>query len=77
LEFFTIKELADHLHAHPGTIYRLSRQGRLPGGFRVGAKWLFNRATIERWERTQATTNERQETNEPPHISSSTSGKRS
>ena len=53
MEFFTIKELADHLHAHPGTIYRLSRQGRLPGGFRVGAKWLFNRATIEQWERTQ------------------------
>ena len=53
-DIFTIKELADHLRVHPTTIYRLLRQGRLPG-FRVGSNWRFNRTAIEQWERTQAT----------------------
>lgn len=52
-EIFTIKELSDHLRVHPTTIYRLLRQGRLPG-FRVGSNWRFNRAAIERWEIAQA-----------------------
>jgi len=52
-DIFTIKELSDHLRVHPTTIYRLLRQGRLPG-FRVGSNWRFNRAAIEHWERTQA-----------------------
>jgi len=51
-DIFTIKELSDHLRVHPTTIYRLLRQGRLPG-FRVGSNWRFNRAAIEQWERTQ------------------------
>ncbi|MGH7932057.1 MAG: helix-turn-helix domain-containing protein [Candidatus Binataceae bacterium] len=52
-EIFTIKELSEHLRVHPTTIYRLLRQGRLPG-FRVGSNWRFNRAAIEQWEKTQA-----------------------
>ena len=52
-EVFTIKELSDHLRVHPTTIYRLLRQGRLPG-FRVGSNWRFNRTAIEQWEVTQA-----------------------
>jgi excisionase family DNA binding protein len=51
-EIFTIKELSEHLRVHPTTIYRLLRQGRLPG-FRVGSNWRFNRATIEQWEKLQ------------------------
>jgi excisionase family DNA binding protein len=51
-EIFTIKELSEHLRVHPTTIYRLLRQGRLPG-FRVGSNWRFNRATIEQWELAQ------------------------
>jgi excisionase family DNA binding protein len=51
-DIFTIKELSDHLRVHPTTIYRLLRQGRLPG-FRVGSNWRFNRAAIEQWERVQ------------------------
>jgi excisionase family DNA binding protein len=51
-DIFTIKELSEHLRVHPTTIYRLLRQGRLPG-FRVGSNWRFNRAAIEQWERTQ------------------------
>jgi len=52
-EIFTIKELSEYLRVHPTTIYRLLRQGLLPG-FRVGSNWRFNRAAIEQWERTQA-----------------------
>ena len=52
-EIFTIKELSEHLRVHPTTIYRLLRQGRLPG-FRVGSNWRFNRAAIEQWEKLQA-----------------------
>jgi excisionase family DNA binding protein len=52
-EIFTIKELSEHLRVHPTTIYRLLRQGRLPG-FRVGSNWRFNRAAIEKWEHAQA-----------------------
>ena len=52
-EIYTIKELSEHLRVHPTTIYRLLRQGRLPG-FRVGSNWRFNRAAIEQWERLQA-----------------------
>ena len=51
-EIFTIKELSQHLRVHPTTIYRLLRQGRLPG-FRVGSNWRFNRDAIEKWEREQ------------------------
>jgi excisionase family DNA binding protein len=51
-ELFTIKELSEHLRVHPTTIYRLLRQGRLPG-FRVGSNWRFNRAAIEQWEALQ------------------------
>ncbi len=53
-EVFTIKELSDYLRVHPTTIYRLLRQGRLPG-FRVGSNWRFNRSAIEQWELAQAT----------------------
>jgi excisionase family DNA binding protein len=52
-EIFTIKELSEHLRVHPTTIYRLLRQGRLPG-FRVGSNWRFSREAIEQWERDQA-----------------------
>ncbi len=52
-EVFTIKELSEHLRVHPTTIYRLLRQGRLPG-FRVVSNWRFNRTAIEQWEVAQA-----------------------
>ncbi|HUY17911.1 MAG TPA: helix-turn-helix domain-containing protein [Candidatus Binataceae bacterium] len=52
-DIFTIKELSEHLRVHPTTIYRLLRQGRLPG-FRVGSNWRFSREAIEQWERDQA-----------------------
>jgi excisionase family DNA binding protein len=49
-EIFTVSELSAHLRVHPTTIYRLLREGVIPG-FRVGSAWRFNRASIEKWER--------------------------
>lgn len=54
-EILTIAELSEHLRVHPTTIYRLLREGKIPG-FRVGSAWRFNRAAIEKWERGHAET---------------------
>jgi excisionase family DNA binding protein len=51
-EILTIAELSAHLRVHPTTIYRLLREGRIPG-FRVGSAWRFSRAAIEVWEHEQ------------------------
>ena len=51
-DILTIGELSRHLRVHPTTIYRLLRQGRIPG-FRVGSAWRFNKSAIEKWEHTQ------------------------
>jgi excisionase family DNA binding protein len=51
-EILAIKELATHLRVHPTTIYRLLRQGHLPG-FRVGSNWRFRRSLIEQWQISQ------------------------
>lgn len=50
-DILTITELSAHLRVHPTTIYRLLRQGRIPG-FRVGSAWRFSRTAIEKWEGT-------------------------
>jgi excisionase family DNA binding protein len=50
-EILTIGELSAHLRVHPTTIYRLLREGRIPG-FRVGSAWRFSRSAIENWERS-------------------------
>ena len=51
-EILTISELSAHLRVHPTTIYRLLREGRIPG-FRGGSAWRFSRAAIEVWEHGQ------------------------
>ena len=52
-DILTITELSAHLRVHPTTIYRLLREGRIPG-FRVGSAWRFSRAAIEVWEHREA-----------------------
>jgi excisionase family DNA binding protein len=43
-------DLAALLHVSPGTVYRLVRDGQLPG-LRVGGQWRFRRADCETWLR--------------------------
>ncbi|WP_333648960.1 helix-turn-helix domain-containing protein [Candidatus Binatus sp.] len=52
-DILTILELSAHLRVHPTTIYRLLREGRIPG-FRVGSAWRFSRRAIEIWEHGQS-----------------------
>jgi excisionase family DNA binding protein len=44
----TLEEVAVCLQVHRSTIYRLLRQGKLPG-FRIGSDWRFNLEEIDRW----------------------------
>ena len=44
----TVTEVADYLHVHPSTIYRLLRKQEIPA-FRVGSDWRFNRESIDDW----------------------------
>jgi excisionase family DNA binding protein len=44
----TVTEVAEYLHVHPSTIYRLLRKREIPA-FRVGSDWRFNRESIDDW----------------------------
>jgi excisionase family DNA binding protein len=51
----TIADLSEYLHIHRTTIYRMLKEGRLPG-FRIGSDWRFSLEAIERWLRDQIKT---------------------
>ena len=44
----TVRELADYLHVHQSTIYRMLKRSQLPA-FRIGSDWRFNLERIDRW----------------------------
>jgi excisionase family DNA binding protein len=44
----TIGELSEYLRVHRSTIYRLLKNGQLPG-FKIGSDWRFNVETIDQW----------------------------
>jgi excisionase family DNA binding protein len=44
----TVREVADYLRVHPSTIYRLLKQGQIPG-FRIDGDWRFHVKTIDEW----------------------------
>ena len=50
-QVMTLREVADFLHVHYTTVYRLVHRGQLPGAFRIGADWRFMRRELERWMR--------------------------
>ncbi len=50
----TVSELADYLHVHQSTIYRMLKRNELPS-FKVGADYRFNREEIDRWRFGQMT----------------------
>jgi excisionase family DNA binding protein len=52
VRILTVSELSRYLHIHRTTIYRLLREGKLPG-FRVASDWRFNIDAIEQWQRDQ------------------------
>jgi excisionase family DNA binding protein len=44
----TIGELSEYLRVHRSTLYRLLKNGQLPG-FKIGSDWRFNVETIDQW----------------------------
>ncbi len=44
----TIRQVAEYLHCHDMTIYKLIRRHGLPG-FRLGKDWRFLRSEIDTW----------------------------
>jgi excisionase family DNA binding protein len=53
-EILTLSEVADYLHCHYSTIWRLVHSGGLPG-FQLGSDWRFRRGDIKKWIARQAT----------------------
>jgi excisionase family DNA binding protein len=44
----TLEEVAEFLHVHPSTVYRLLKDKRIPA-FKIGSDWRFNLESIEKW----------------------------
>ena len=44
----TLREVADYLHVHPGTVYRMVKKGELRG-LRVGRDFRFDMRVLEDW----------------------------
>jgi excisionase family DNA binding protein len=52
----TLDELAEYLHVHPTTLYRLLKNHAIPA-FRVGSEWRFNQESIDRWMKERESAN--------------------
>ena len=47
-EIMTPREAAEYLSVHVRTIYRLAKNGKIPGR-KVGGSWRFKRGTLDEW----------------------------
>ncbi len=47
-DVLTIDELAVYLKISRSTLYKLAREGKLPGK-KVGRHWRFQRQAVDRW----------------------------
>ena len=47
-QILNVEEVAEILHLHVMTIYRLVKGGKLPG-FKVGGRWRFHRSALDDW----------------------------
>lgn len=58
IELLTLHEVAQFLKLSERTVYRLVVTKIIPGGFKAGGQWRFNRATIEKFvEEAEGKTN--------------------
>jgi len=51
-EILTVRDIANYLHCHQSTIYRLAQRGEIPA-FRLGGGWRFKLDEIDRWVKGQ------------------------
>lgn len=47
-QLMTVREVADYLRVSEKTIYRLLKQGHIPGT-KVGNQWRFDKTAIDKW----------------------------
>lgn len=47
-EIMTPREAADYLSVHVRTIYRLAKNGEIPGR-KVGGSWRFKKGALDEW----------------------------
>ena len=48
----TLREVAHYLGLHVMTVYKLTREGRVPAA-KIGGQWRFKRNVLDEWLETQ------------------------
>ncbi|PIQ83218.1 MAG: DNA-binding protein [Candidatus Omnitrophica bacterium CG11_big_fil_rev_8_21_14_0_20_63_9] len=48
----TLREVAQYLGLHVMTVYKLTREGRVPAA-KIGGQWRFKRDVLDEWLETQ------------------------
>jgi excisionase family DNA binding protein len=48
MRLFTLREVAEYLKVHPGTVYRLVKNGQLPAA-RIGRDLRFDPRLVQQW----------------------------
>ena len=51
-QIMTLREVAQYLGLHVMTVYKLTREGRLPSA-KVGGQWRFKRDVLDEWLEAQ------------------------
>ena len=51
-QIMTLREVARYLGLHVMTVYKLTREGRVPAA-KIGGQWRFKRDVLDQWLETQ------------------------
>ncbi len=51
-QIMTLREVAKYLGLHAMTVYKLTREGRMPAA-KIGGQWRFKRDVLDQWLETQ------------------------
>ena len=51
-QIMTLREVARYLGLHAMTVYKLTREGRMPAA-KIGGQWRFKRDVLDEWLETQ------------------------
>ena len=52
----TIKEVANYLRLSKVTVYKMTRQGKIPAS-KIGRQWRYNKAEIDSWVKQKSNSN--------------------
>ena len=51
-QIMTLREVAQYLGLHAMTVYKLTREGRMPAA-KIGGQWRFKRDVLDHWLEAQ------------------------